>query len=71
MRPAGYRRRYRPGGPQIAEKLHLPQVTYAADIHKDGDTVTVKRMLEDGYMTIKVKTPACSPASRSSTSPAT
>ena len=24
-------------GPQIAEKLHLPQVTYAADIKKDGD----------------------------------
>ena len=44
-------------GPQIAEKLHLPQVTYAADIQKTGDTVTVKRMLEDGYMTIKVKTP--------------
>ena len=44
-------------GPQIAEKLHLPQVTYAADIQKDGDTVTVKRMLEDGYMTIKVRTP--------------
>ena len=44
-------------GPQMAEKLHLPQVTYAADIQKDGDTITVKRMLEDGYMTIKVKTP--------------
>ena len=44
-------------GPQIAEKLHLPQVTYAADIQKDGNTITVKRMLEDGYMTIKVKTP--------------
>ena len=44
-------------GPQIAEKLHLPQVTYAADIQKNGDTITVKRMLEDGYMTIKVKTP--------------
>ena len=44
-------------GPQIAEKLHLPQVTYAADIQKDGDTLTIKRMLEDGYMTIKVKTP--------------
>ena len=44
-------------GPQIAEKLHLPQVTYAADIKKDGDTITVKRMLEDGYMTIKVQTP--------------
>ena len=44
-------------GPQIAEKLHLPQVPYAADIQKDGDTLTVKRMLEDGYMTIKVKPP--------------
>ena len=44
-------------GPQIAEKLHLPQVTYVADIQKDGNTVTVKRMLEDGYMTIKVHTP--------------
>ena len=44
-------------GPQIAEKLHLPQVTYVADIQKDGNTLTVKRMLEDGYMTIKVQTP--------------
>ena len=44
-------------GPQIAEKLHLPQVTYAADIKKDGNTLTVKRMLEDGYMMIKVQTP--------------
>ena len=44
-------------GPQIAEKLHLPQVTYAADIKKDGDTITVQRMLEDGYMTVKVNTP--------------
>ena len=44
-------------GPQIAEKLHLPQITYAADIQKDGNTVTVKRMLEDGYMTIKTQTP--------------
>ncbi len=44
-------------GPQIAEKLGLPQVSYAAEITKDGDTITVKRMLEDGYMTIKVKTP--------------
>ena len=44
-------------GPQIAEKLHLPQVTYAAEITKTGDEITVKRMLEDGYMTIKVQTP--------------
>ena len=44
-------------GPQIAEKLHLPQVTYAADIQKNGNTITVKRMLEDGYMMIEVQTP--------------
>ena len=44
-------------GPQIAEKLHLPQVSYAGEIKKDGSTLTIKRMLEDGYMTIKVCTP--------------
>ena len=44
-------------GPQIGEKLGLPQITYAAEITKEGKTVTVQRMLEDGYMTIKVKTP--------------
>ena len=44
-------------GPQIAEKLHLPQVTYATDIKKDGDTYTVRRALEDGYMNIQVKSP--------------
>ncbi|MCI9122053.1 MAG: electron transfer flavoprotein subunit beta/FixA family protein, partial [Oscillibacter sp.] len=44
-------------GPQIAEKLGLPQVTYAAGIQKNGANITVKRMLEDGYMTIKVQTP--------------
>ena len=44
-------------GPQIGEKLNLPQITYAADIAVDGKTVTVKRMLEDGYMTIKTQTP--------------
>ena len=44
-------------GPQIAEKLNIPQVTYAADIKLEGETITVQRMLEDGYMTIKVQTP--------------
>ena len=44
-------------GPQIAEKLDLPQVTYAAEIKKEGNDVIVKRMLEDGYMTIKMQTP--------------
>ncbi|MBR5991680.1 MAG: electron transfer flavoprotein subunit beta/FixA family protein [Clostridia bacterium] len=44
-------------GPQIAEKLGIPQVSYAADIEQNGDTLKVKRVLEDGYMSIEVKTP--------------
>ena len=44
-------------GPQIAEKLNLPQVSYVADIQKDGDDIVVQRMLEDGFMKIKVQTP--------------
>ena len=32
--------------PTIAEKLHLPQVTYAGEIKKEGNTFIVKRMLE-------------------------
>ena len=44
-------------GPQIAEELGLPQISYAADIKLEGKTLTVKRMLEDGYMTVQVQTP--------------
>ena len=44
-------------GPQIAEKLHLPQVTYASDIVKEGNKLNIKRALEDGYMEIEVETP--------------
>ena len=44
-------------GSQIAEKLGIPQISYAADIKKEGAEITVKRMLEDGYMTISTQTP--------------
>ena len=44
-------------GPQIAEKLHMPQVTYAADVKVENGVVTVKRMLEDGYMTLRMHAP--------------
>ena len=44
-------------GPQIAEKLNLPQITYAADIEVKDGAVTVKRLLEDGYMLLKAQTP--------------
>lgn len=46
-------------GPQIAERLHLPQVTYVMDLAYDASSkiVTVKRQLEDGYEKIEVQTP--------------
>lgn len=44
-------------GPQIAEKLGLPQITYVQSFELDGDTVTVQRQLENGYEVIRVKTP--------------
>ena len=44
-------------GPQIAEKLGMPQITYVSEIKVDGEHVICRRMLEDGYMTIKTDTP--------------
>ena len=46
-------------GPQIAEKLDLPQVTYVKkfEISKDMKTIKVERALEDGHEVIEIKTP--------------
>lgn len=45
-------------GPQIAEKLGVPQVTYAEDILEIGDGhVVVKRRLEHGVETVKAPLP--------------
>ena len=44
-------------GPQIAEKLGIPQVTYVTAIDYKEGSLTVRRELEDGYMTIAVQTP--------------
>jgi electron transfer flavoprotein alpha/beta subunit len=44
-------------GPQIAEKLKLPQATYIQRFEvKDGD-ITVARSLENGYETLRLKMP--------------
>ncbi|MBW5457134.1 electron transfer flavoprotein subunit beta [Clostridium sporogenes] len=45
-------------GPQISEKLGIPQVTYVQDFKMEGDKITVQRQLEDGYEIIRVKKPA-------------
>lgn len=44
-------------GPQIAEKLNIPQVTCCSELRRDADGLTVKRAMEDGYMTVRVQTP--------------
>jgi len=44
-------------GPQIAEHLNIPNVSYAEDIKVEGDAVIVKRQYEDRYHTIKVQMP--------------
>ncbi|MBU0926803.1 MAG: electron transfer flavoprotein subunit beta/FixA family protein [Spirochaetes bacterium] len=44
-------------GPQIAEHLSLPQVSYVSELELAGDSVVVKRTFEDGYQRIKVKLP--------------
>ncbi|MDO4554854.1 MAG: electron transfer flavoprotein subunit beta [Lachnospiraceae bacterium] len=45
-------------GPQIAERLNLPQVTYVEEVLKCEDKkVTVKRQLEDGYEIIEIPMP--------------
>ena len=44
-------------GPQIAEHLGIPQVSYAEELTADGDSLIVKRQFEDRYQKIRVKTP--------------
>ena len=44
-------------GPQIAEQLGIPQVSYAEELKVEGDSVIVKRQYEDQAHMLKVKTP--------------
>ena len=44
-------------GPQVAEKLGLPQVTYAEEVHVDGGKATIKRRLEHGVETVECPLP--------------
>ena len=44
-------------GPQIAEHLGIPVISYAEGIEIDGDSVIVKRMYEDRHHMVKAKMP--------------
>ena len=49
-------------GPQIAEHLGLPQVTYLEGIkYEGGNRLVVKKWTEEGYQLLEVETP-CQPA---------
>ena len=45
-------------GPQIAEHLGIPQVSYLEDLKYDGNkTFRIKKQLEDGYQMVEVESP--------------
>ncbi len=44
-------------GPQIAEHLGLPVISYAQEISVDGDKVVVKRQYDDRYHMVEAKMP--------------
>lgn len=44
-------------GPEIAEHLNIPQVTYVQGIEVKENGLIINRALEDGYELIEVKTP--------------
>lgn len=47
-------------GPQIAEHLELPQVSYVKDMqyNTEDNSLTIKRVVEDGYYLVNVQLPA-------------
>jgi electron transfer flavoprotein beta subunit len=44
-------------GPQVAENLDIPQITYVMDLNIEGKKVIAKRKLEDGYSIIETTQP--------------
>jgi len=44
-------------GPQLAENLQIPQITYVQEIEMKGDTLRSYRALEDGHMVLETKLP--------------
>ena len=44
-------------GPQIAEHLGLPHVSYVSELEAEGHHILVKRMFEDGYQRLRVPMP--------------
>ncbi len=44
-------------GPQLADSLDIPQITYVQELELEGETIRLHRALEDGYMVLETKLP--------------
>lgn len=44
-------------GPQVAELLDLPQVTYVEDLHYAEGVFTIRKHMEEGYQVVEVGSP--------------
>lgn len=44
-------------GPEIAERLNLPQVSYCEDFRVEGDKIVARRVIEGGYQWINMALP--------------
>jgi electron transfer flavoprotein beta subunit len=44
-------------GPQMAERLNLPQITYCEDFHIEGGKVKARRIIEGGLQHVSCETP--------------
>ncbi len=56
-------------GPQIAERLLIPQITYVQNFKYSDGKIQVQRQLEDGYEIIETKTPVLLTAVKELNSP--
>lgn len=44
-------------GPEIAEHLQIPNISYAASVKVEGNSVLVKRVFADGYQMVRANMP--------------
>ena len=44
-------------GPEMAEHLHVPNISYAQSLKVDGNEVEVKRLYDEGYHVVRAKMP--------------
>ncbi len=56
-------------GPQLAERLAIPQVTYTRAIQLEDHAIVVERQMEDGYEVVKAALPALITATRKLNTP--